>query len=463
MKANLYLIYFILLVAFCLNSCKEEIPLAVPKSAPSVAPGFVEQKFTSSEAKNWFDNAISNQTSPKNARIKGKYDKEMIWRFAVSRSYKGVGQTMIIPIKFSNEVPVLDFKLPSEAKNSSSKELNFAARLLIWKDKQGNFQYRIHNILPDENYRKSNRNTINDDFSGVITITDYDGNFLEGYQYRQGKIVGRLNPAAKGGRLAGCAYYEMMWYTLNCINGNCSGPYYTHSDFYYVCTESDHGSDGYTPSPGAGSTVVTNNYDSGGQYVYQVSGGDTETNLNEELKCFGGNANSLFRVIVYVDQVWPGYRPFQFNASSSGPGHVYLGLEQYTNGSGIVRNIGYYPNGDVTPITPSTTGKTKSDDRYFDVSLTIEVTQAQFLSLVTTLKATSNSQYNLNSQNCTHYVLDACSAIGINLPRTAGVWWGGGGLNPSDLGEDIRAMTLSSNMTRDDDGGYPLPKQGSCP
>ena len=55
--------------------------------------------------------------------------------------------------------------------------------------------------------------------------------------------------------------------------------------------------------------------------------------------------------------------------------------------------------------------------------------------------------YNLNANNCTTFSLDALSAGGIKVPATIGTWLDGSGNDPGDLGEDIRIMNLSSNMT----------------
>lgn len=142
---------------------------------------------------------------------------------------------------------------------------------------------------------------------------------------------------------------------------------------------------------------------------------------------------------------------------------MYVGLEEYTNGQAIVRNIGFYPNGLVSPLNPNVPGKSQEDTRSYDVSLTIEVSREQFEGVITNLTVTANSDYNLNSNNCTNFVLNACVSNGVYVATSPGSWWGGGGLNPSDLGEDIRTMTLQPNMTRNTTGGYPQVKQGICP
>jgi hypothetical protein len=443
-----------------LDGCKNEIPVShtdiINGKDPSV---------TIDAAEEWFEKVVAN-TSPKSVRANGASNKKAIWKFAVSRGSKQTGRTVIVPIEYDNQVPIVSLRQGGADKKTPAQHINFAARLVIWKNKSGDFQYRIHQIIPDENYRKKNGNKINKDLSGLVLITDFEDNFIEGFLYESGNMTGKISKADKGGRISTCTPYIVDWYTRVCIDTDCFEPRWTHSEEYYICYESDHGSDGVTPPPTISSPqIITNQYDSQGQYVYQIDSDDPKIDTRLELRCFGQNANSnsIFRVKIYVDQVWPGQRSFNLNSSDSSPGHVYLGLEEYSNGETIVRNIGYYPSEIVHPVSPSSPGEAHTDTRPYDVSLTVEVTWGQFMGIVSALQSTSEAEYNLNSNNCTHFALNACSNNGISLPQTVGNWWGGSGLNPSDLGEDIRAMTLSSNMTRDTDGGYPTSKEGGCP
>ena len=56
--------------------------------------------------------------------------------------------------------------------------------------------------------------------------------------------------------------------------------------------------------------------------------------------------------------------------------------------------------------------------------------------------------YDLNWNNCANFAINALGAAGIALPARQGSWPGGKGFDPGDFGEDIRAMTLAPNMTR---------------
>ena len=44
--------------------------------------------------------------------------------------------------------------------------------------------------------------------------------------------------------------------------------------------------------------------------------------------------------------------------------------------------------------------------------------------------------------------MGAMAAAGVNILTSTGSWPGGSGKDPGDLGEDVKAMTLGSNMSR---------------
>ncbi len=70
--------------------------------------------------------------------------------------------------------------------------------------------------------------------------------------------------------------------------------------------------------------------------------------------------------------------------------------------------------------------------------------------------------HNLNTYNCSDFGLDIMESVGLSLPNTAGVWPGGGGRNPGDLGEDIRALTPPSNVSITTTFGNAFSNSGTC-
>ena len=129
-----------------------------------------------------------------------------------------------------------------------------------------------------------------------------------------------------------------------------------------------------------------------------------------------------------------------------------------------MRNVGFYPSGDVTPLSVESQGQLNNDANHeFNISLNVSVTSSQFAQVLNFI-AQGNSpgyMYNLNSNNCSTFAMNALGSAGILVPRTNGSWLNGGGLNPGDLGEDIREMELAANMTRTTMSGT-HPNLGSC-
>lgn len=455
---TLQLLCICLCVMITIYACKIDESLPVP-SRPSQT-----MSYSLDDAREWFVQNVEAK-----ARMNGSDDsltKSPQWHFGVKRSTSEVGDVIVVPVKYENGTPVVAISEERASKKKPGLDMNLVTRLVIWKDAEGQFQYRLHHIIPTENYFKKNRSQFKRDLSGTVLVTDFEGKLLEAVKMENGRQVAKFGPAGKSGRTSSCINYVVDWYTRVCVNNECYEPRWTHMEIMTACWEGDHGSDGYTPPPTVSSPqTVTNTYDSNGQYVYQTSSGDQTIDVFNEIECFGvnSNPNSIFLVKIYVDQPIPGFRSINLNASNgSSPGHVYIGLEEYSNGQALVRNIGMYPKNGANPLQPQDQSRINRDDRYYDVSLTIQVNQNQFAAIVSNLVSSSSTDYNLNDHNCTTYVCNAFNGTSINIPRTNGTWFFGGGLNPSDLGEDIRSMTLSSNMTRNTSGGYPSARQGGC-
>jgi hypothetical protein len=132
-------------------------------------------------------------------------------------------------------------------------------------------------------------------------------------------------------------------------------------------------------------------------------------------------------------------------------GHTFLIFTQQTGSGTITRNIGFYPKTGVNPLSPVAQGilnNNAGDD--YDISLTVQVTNTQFFNMLNYVSLGNNTgfNYDLNLNNCTTFALSTLNAGGVSLPRTTGSWLEGSGNDPGDLGEDIRAMTLTSGMTR---------------
>ena len=193
--------------------------------------------------------------------------------------------------------------------------------------------------------------------------------------------------------------------------------------------------------------------------------------IKDYFKCFDNNPSTdhIYELMVCVQQPEPGTRkPWGLGDKDSGNpvdvGHVFLVASEKTPFKTIVRNVGFYPSSLVWPYHPSAQGMLNNDSYHdFNIALCCTTTSHQFAQVLNALLKGNNPgyQYNLNSNNCTTFILDAMREGDIILPRTIGTWTNGKGLNPGDLGEDLRKLTLSPGMklfTSD----QPHPNQGSC-
>ena len=110
----------------------------------------------------------------------------------------------------------------------------------------------------------------------------------------------------------------------------------------------------------------------------------------------------------------------------------------------VNQSVGYYPLTPVSLSDPSSTGRLMVPDN--DHIAGHEVDHTWEISLTRLLAGLQYSRqlldnpgtYNLNSNNCTDAALGAAAAAGVSINATTGIWQGGGGHNPGDLGEDLR-------------------------
>lgn len=203
-----------------------------------------------------------------------------------------------------------------------------------------------------------------------------------------------------------------------------------------------------------------NNTALGPVHSFSVTGAHNRIgNVRDYFKCFDNNPGDdhLYEVMLCVSQPAPGSRePWEFSPKHSSDddnpvfvGHVFLVMKEKTAFKTILRNVGFYPEGNVWPYDPADQGCLNNDSYTdYNIALNIKVNSHQFNKVLNYLSKGNDKgyQYNLNSNNCTNFALDALREAGIIIPRTGGKWHHGGGLNPGDLGEDLRTMKLSSNM-----------------
>jgi hypothetical protein len=202
-------------------------------------------------------------------------------------------------------------------------------------------------------------------------------------------------------------------------------------------------------------------------------------NIADYFSCFtnGSSPDHTYTVQVCVDQPEPGTRdpwdltPGGLQGSTNesnmvNSGHSFLVLTENDQGNITTRNVGFYPSSSVVPTATGSysQGVLNNDQAHiYNVSLTINVSATSFFNILNYTELGNNQgfYYNLFSNNCTTFVLNALQAGGVALSTTKGTWPGGSGDDPGDLGEDIRNMNLTPNMSRNTTASD-HPNVGSC-
>lgn len=179
------------------------------------------------------------------------------------------------------------------------------------------------------------------------------------------------------------------------------------------------------------------------------------SDINQFLKCFDVSLGA--QITIYIDQ------PIANNSSSfttgqDKAGHSFIAITQ----GNITRVFGLYPNGNASPFSPNHPhifGNNQNDS--FDISLSFSIPAASLANIINDAEQ-YNMNYNLNTNNCTDFVIQAAALCGVSLPDPQGSWPGGSGSNPRAFGEAIRQMNLSSGMTRNTNGGQAISNNGNC-
>jgi len=152
------------------------------------------------------------------------------------------------------------------------------------------------------------------------------------------------------------------------------------------------------------------------------------------MKCFDPTKPAKFTI--FVDQ--PVNNGSQY-ISVNGVGHSFFSIEQ----NGIIRTVGFYPEGTASPLAPSDPSQLKDNaGKPWDVSVSFGVSADELNGLLNYINNQTPAIYHLNNFNCTNWVVSATAVMYVNLPANAVPWQIGGGLSPGQFGQDIRNFTL---------------------
>lgn len=219
---------------------------------------------------------------------------------------------------------------------------------------------------------------------------------------------------------------------------------YAYEDMYFQGGGSDDGSNPISIG-GAGSGGGGSSQDNVIAAPTFLPPSNPIADIKNEVKCFSNYASSTYSISVNVNEPSPGTREVFVPFANFRVGHTFLTLEQHnSDGSAIIRNIGFYPKNSAKPGDPIDAAIFGEDSNTpFDVSLKISVSGADFITVIHRLES-QTLVYDLDNFNCTNSAMDALKSININLPSTKSTSALFSGNNPGDLGEDIRNMDLNN-------------------
>src|SRR6185437_21656 len=179
---------------------------------------------------------------------------------------------------------------------------------------------------------------------------------------------------------------------------------------------------------------------------------------------YGGNNPLKFidpdgkekQLVIYVQQPVPGTRTVSTQGGTNF-GHAFIGLKDTVTGA--EHRVGFYPKNkwDLLPDrTASVPGTLKNDDKSdWTVKKTFTISDDKFKAVVDDVNSQSKDpeQYNMQSNNCATWVVNEAKVGGVDLPKTPGKQDGGSGLDPGDLGQDLRDRGGMVNPNLDSGGG----------
>jgi hypothetical protein len=467
------------------SSCKKSQNLNFPDSGSNV------EKQLISNARVAFTNDISNSlpsptlsnSSENNSNPRMQLKKTPQWDRAYTIIFSGE-RVVVVPLSYEKKM-----YLKTNMNNKRVYNIDDVSRLLIYKSRDQKYHEEIITLSPDSNFS----NKPNSSFSGILTVEGWAGNFLKEFKFEGSKIKKldthfstqptpsktTVDGESTSGTKSDMALVLQVCYTLveyNYSVDDPSGGVYSYESLgcntYYI----DDGG-GSSGGPTGGDYGGVGGGGSVANSLAVIGGKNIIGNIQDYNKCFtnvAGNTHT-YQVTVCVDQPKPGTREaWGFSPSGAGGstfgsnpvdvGHTFLIFTE-TSGSGTIsRNIGFYPQTTVNPFSQSDQGQLNNDASHsYNISLTINISNSQFFNMLNYVALGNNVgfDYNLNSNNCTTFALRTLDAGNVYLPSTLGSWLNGSGNDPGDLGQDIRSMNLSPNMTRNTAEGS-HPNLGSC-
>lgn len=406
--------------------------------------------------------AITNNFSPR------KDTRKPIWDKAYTIHSDFGHDVIVVPLAYANPffLEINEF--------FSAKDL---IRLMIYQDSNGQYHTELITLLP-KNGKVTSKNG---GFDGVVLVEDWNGNAVKILEYKHGVVEKSFKSTSAARVEVGVWYrYEMKGYNYSPE----SGDYYGWTEVVYVYVETSDYSNSYYGNSQSHEAIDYGDAYGGGPINIEPENLDMFAiayperpigNIADYLKCFDNNPSTdhKYTVSICVAQPNPGTRDtWAFRSANQAieagnpvlVGHTFIMLSEQTPSKTIVRNVGLYPANFVSPTSPATQGVLGNDEQHeYNIMLTVSLSSSEFNNVVNYISEGYSGAftYNLNTNNCTTFAANAMAAGHIVLPRTFGTWTNGSGMNPGDMGEDVRALSLSSNMVRNT-AANDHPNTGNC-
>jgi hypothetical protein len=413
----------------------------------------------------YFDQFLADDKAAMNSQNhRALFLKELDWSHASVEHFSTV-DAIVVPIIISEKVFV-----STKSVSNAAFKLDDLMKVIIVRKGDGFYKPFLMTFLPDSMNSTGAP-------SGTMLLEDWHGNTI-----RPAVTVGKSSNSGADPSKTVDSYttiqtcIEIDGYNYS-VNDPDDGEYWTETSCssygYYV----------YNPVlvdiTAAQLLSLTQYVTTTSYHLIIPPPGNPISDIGTYFACFtnGSSIDHTYSVQVCVDQPIPGSREaWGFSSSGSSgsssgdnpvnTGHSFLIFSENSQGYIISRSVGFYPSCSVAPISlmQSCQGVLNNDQVHdYNISLTVNLTSDQFFKMLNYAALGNNPgfYYNLNTNNCTTFVIRALSAGGISLPATVGSWPNGAGNDPGDLGEDIRKMLLTSKMTRNTVDS-PHPNTGSC-
>jgi hypothetical protein len=430
------LLWYAPIVAILFAGCKKDMAIGGKPTNPLIA-----------QAERFFNDSIVTAGSINRQNPRVTKTRRILWGQAMINDAR---KSVIAPIVYNQPDFIYD---PATGHYYSA---NTITRLVMVKDNAGRFRAAVQLCLPDEAFLQNPSGK----FSGTVLQENWQGYLLRPY-----RVVPRLpGHRGSGDMMAAADAEDIVITTCSTIYGynypaNDPGAGYawssTSCDVMVVPDDQDYGGGGGATAEGGGGSGASGTGGTTstrpaptGKTVVVTSPENVVASLPDYMHCFTNSPGASYQVKVCVDQPNAGTRDpwgLAYPADALGGanpfdvGHAFLVLTETDGYNTTVRNIGFYPGSTIMPWSGSVPGVFNNDEMHpYNISAAFNMTATNFFNLLAYVQNSTGQSYNLSTNNCTTWVLNALSQGHIYLPSTFGYWPWGMGNDPGDLGEDIR-------------------------